>query len=194
MLPRGSPTGSVGDASGAFDAELHRRYVAYRRRQAARLLEMIPRDAIRPLYRKARTEDAGSGDGPVRDDPLASLVAYCEALLPLPPFEVWRGDLESHPDAHFQDVEESLDGPTVDAPSTMEARSFEYGRFSWTANLRAFRDNGLWRAHIAFEERSSGRAYATAPIFCEEDARELRDRFLSFDTSALQAFLRSSLP
>lgn len=186
-------SGAIGRAG---EDELRGRYAAYRRRHAARLLQMLPRQAIRPLYRRARADAGrdGGGDGAVGDDPLAFLVAYCESLLPLPPFDVWRSDLDHNPAAHFADLEESLDGPTPDAPSTMEARSVEYAGGMWIAHLRAFREDGYWRAYISFEECGSGRVHRTAAVFYERDAGELRDRFLSFESAALQAFLRSALP
>jgi len=180
----------------AGDDELRGRYAAYRRRHASRLLQMLPRAAIRPLYRRARAIAAREGalEGPLGDDPLALLVEYCESLLPLPPYDLWRQDLARNPDAHFADLEESLDGPTVDAPTTMEARSVEYTGRMWIAHLRAFREDDFWRAYISFEETSSGRVHRTASVFYERDAKELRDRFLSFESGALQAFLRSALP
>lgn len=176
--------------------ELHVRYAAYRRRQAARLLQMLPRDAIRPLYRRARFEAVrdGAGQDVVGEDPLAFLVAYCESLLPLPPFEVWRDDFARNPDAHFADLEDSLDGPTQEAPSTMEARSLVVAGQKWIAHLRAFQEGGFWRAFISFEECGTGRLQRTASVFYERDAGELRDRFLSFEPEALRAFLRSALP
>ena len=124
--------------------ELRTRYVAYRRRHATRLVRMLPRDAIRPLYRRARFEAVrdGGGGAELAEDPLALLVAYCETLLPLPPFEIWRADFERNPDAHFVDLEDSLDDPTPEAPSTMESRGIELGDDRWTAHLRAFREDG----------------------------------------------------
>lgn len=181
------------DVTSALDAEeLQARYAAYRRRQVARLVQMLPREAIRPLYRRARAE--GSEGDASHDDPLAVLMSYCERLLPLPPFDVWRADLEANPDAHYGDLEDSVDGPTADAPSTMDARAFQYGDRPWLARLRSFRDAGLWRAYIAFEERDTGRVHRTATVFCEHDAATLRERFVAFDSAALGAFLRSALP
>lgn len=176
--------------------ELRERYAAYRRRQATRLVQMLPRDAIRPLYRRARAEAprAGAGATGSEDDPLALLVRYCETLLPLPPFETWCADLERNPDAHFTDMEDSADGPTADAPSTMDARTVDFGGRPWLVRLCSFRDAGVWRGYIAFEEGGSGRVHRTAAVFCEQGAQELRERFASFDSSALQAFLRSALP
>lgn len=178
------------------EAELRSRYEAYRRRQASRLVQMLPREAVRPLYRRARDEArradalADGGEG----DPLALLVRYCERLLPLPPFDVWREDLGAHPEGHFADLEESADVPTAAAPSTMEVRALEVAGRPWLAHLRSFREAGLWRGYISFEEEGSGRAHRTAAVFCEPDAGELRERFLSFEHAALEAFLRSALP
>jgi hypothetical protein len=178
------------------DTELRERYEGYCRRQASRLVQLLPRDAVRPLYRRARDEarraDALADGGEA--DPLALLVRYCRSLLPLPPFEVWREDLRSHPGEHFADLEESADVPTADAPSTMEVRSLEVHGQAWLAHLRSFREAGLWRGYISFEEEGSGRMHRTAAVFCESDAGELCERFLSFEHATLEAFLRSALP
>lgn len=178
------------------EPELRERYEGYCRRQASRLVQLIPREAVRPLYRRARDEarraDALADGGEA--DPLALLVRYCRALLPLPPFEVWREDLRANPGGHFDDLEESADVPTADTPSTMEVRSLEVQGRAWLAHLRSFREAGLWRGYISFEEEGSGRAHRTAAVFCESDAGELRERFLSFEHQALEAFLRSALP
>jgi len=178
------------------DVELRQRYEAYCRRQASRLVQMVPREAVRPLYRRARDEarraDALADGG--ETDPLALLVGYCRSLLPLPPFEVWREDLRVHPEGHFGDLDESADAPTADAPSTLEVRTLEVHGRPWLAHLRSFRQAGLWRGYISFEERISGRVHRTAAVFCESDAGELRERFLSFEPAALEAFLRSALP
>ena len=171
-------------------------YEAYRRRQAVRLVQMLPRDAVRPLYRRARDEARRLGalaEGG-EDDPLALLVDYCLRLLPLPPFEVWLGDLRAHPDGHLTDLAESAEGPTAEAPSTMEVRSVEYNGRAWLARLRSFREQDLWRGYIAFEEGDSGCVHRTAAVFCEHHPSDLRERFLSFESAALQAFLRSALP
>lgn len=170
--------------------ELERRYEAYRRAQAGRLVRMLPREAIRPLYRKAcaAVGDPGSGD------PLALLVRYCEDLLPLPPYEVWRTDVELHPAAYLADLDESVEAPTVDAPSTVVDREMNVRGRSWRASLRSFRDEGVWRGFIAFESDGDPLIHRTGTIFCESDPTELRERFLSFEPATLEAFLRSSLP
>ncbi|HKJ02771.1 MAG TPA: hypothetical protein VJ997_09960, partial [Longimicrobiales bacterium] len=78
--------------------ELQDRYDAYRRRQATRLVQMIPREAVRPLYRRAReARRLGALGDPGDDDPLALLVAFCQRLLPLPPFDAWLEDLRTNP-------------------------------------------------------------------------------------------------
>lgn len=173
--------------------ELRERYAAYRRRQASRLVRMLPREAVRPLYRRARAATSLDATGEP-DDPLAVLERYCERLLPLPPFETWYEDLARSPHAHLADTEESADAPTAAAPSTLDVRPIAYGGRAWLASLRSFREAGLWRGHIAFNEEGSELVYRTGTVFCEDDVGALHARFLSFDPSALQAFLRSALP
>jgi len=169
-------------------AELLSRYEAYRRRQARGLLHMVPRDAIRPLYRRALR--AGFGD----DDAMGALVKFCETLLPLPPFEAWLADVHRNPAAHLYDVGDSAAAPSADAPVTVETRVFSHGDRPWAAHLRSFRDGPTWRGFIAFEDRVSSRVHRTALIFRESDPVDVRERFLSFENSALVAFLRSALP
>lgn len=180
----------------AHTDEWRGRYDAYRRRQAARLVQMLPRDAVRPLYRRARDEARRLGalaEGG-EEDPLGLLVGFCERLLPLPPFQVWMSDLLAYPDSYLADLAESAEAPTAEAPSTMEVRPVEYSGRPWLARLRYFREQGLWRGYIAFEERDSGRVHRTAAVFCENHPSDLRERFLAFESTALQAFLRSALP
>jgi len=178
------------------NTELRVRYGSYRRRQAARLLQMVPREAVRPLYRRARAAALDSGVDPedVTNDPLAVLLGYCERLLPLPSFDIWHEDLRRHPDAHLEDLDDSADGPTADAPSTLATHELTFGGREWLARLRAFRDGGFWRAYIAFEEVDRDRVYRTTAVFCERDPWDLRRRFLSFEPASLEAFLRSALP
>ncbi len=188
MLGPQDSVGVLGDLPAR--SELLQRYRAYRRAQASSLVRMLPREAIRPLYRRARESLR------VRpaDDPLAVLTRYCETLLPLPPYETWLRDLRAHPDAHLRDLEESVEAPTADAPSTVEVRALSAGGRRWRASLHSFRDQGAWRGFIAFQEEGVTRRHRTAAIFCEEDPAELRERFLSFAPATLEAFLRSSLP
>lgn len=171
--------------------ELLEQYHAYCKRQARGLVRMLPRDAIRPLYRRAR--EAGYGTD-AATDPLGALVDYCETLLPLPPFERWYEDLAASPSAHLHDLDDSAAAPTADAPTTVEARLFEFNGTPWIAHLRSFRDGVAWRGYIAFEDRESRSVHRTALIFRENDPADLRDRFLDFEPIALEAFLRSALP
>lgn len=173
------------------DQELAAQYAAYRQRQARRLIRLLPREAIRPLYRRALAESARSGDS---EDPLGVLVEFCEAILPLPPFAVWREDLIAHPVEHLHELDDSADAPTADTPSTVATRTFRYGDSAWVASLRSFRDEVVWRGYIAFQDREQGTVQHTAVVFRERDPAELRERFLSFDEAALEAFLRSALP
>jgi len=171
--------------------ELVARYEAYRRRQARGLLGLIPRAAIRPLYRRALR--AGSR-AESTSDPVGILVAYCETLLPLPPFETWCVDADRNPTAHLYDVDASADAPTADAPVTLETSEFSHDQHLWMAHLRSFREGVTWRGFIVFEDPESSRVHSTALIFQESDPVDIRDRFLSFESSALSAFLRSALP
>jgi len=171
--------------------ELLVQYEAYRKRQARGLVRLLPREAVRPLYRRAL--EAGYGER-TPADPVAALVDYCETLLPLPPFEQWCDDLARFPVAHLRDLDDSAAAPTAEAPTTVEARLFEFGGDPWIAYLRSFRDGSAWRGYIAFEERQSRRIHRTALIFRETDPADLRERFLGFEPVALEAFLRSALP
>lgn len=171
-------------------AELMTRYRAYRLRQARALLHMMPREAVRPLYRKAVREGFGA-DG---SDPMAALVCYCERLLPLPPFEVWRDDVHGHPDAGDDDADDSAVMPTAEAPLTQASRHLAHGDREWTAHLRSFRDGSVWRGFIAFEETHTSSVHRTTVIFREPDAEGVRERFASFESSTLVSFLRSALP
>jgi hypothetical protein len=121
-------------------------------------------------------------------------VSFCGQLLPLPPFDVWRDDMARNADAYLVDLEEAMEGPTADAPSTVEIRTFDYAGRSWIARLRAFREEGLWRGYIAFQEDGTGGVHRTATVFCEDEPGELRERFLSFEPIAIEGFLRSALP
>jgi hypothetical protein len=171
--------------------ELEAQYAAYRRRQARGLVRLLPREAVRPLYRCA-VED--SEVGVASADPLGALLQYCERILPLPPFETWCEDIRLHATAHLRDLDDSADAPTADAPASVVARRFEFDDAAWIATLRSFREGTTWRGYIAFEHAGSHDVHRTTLIFREEDPVGLRQRFLDFDTRALQAFLRSALP
>lgn len=185
------------DVEGAQEARLPREelvghYAAYRRREARTLVGMLPKEAVRPLYRRAVQDSADTPDG---DDPMTLLLAYCERLLPLPSFEVWLADLRRWPDAHWSALENSADAPSPAAPATVDVRGFVRDSRSWLARLRAFRDGDAWRGFIAFEEDGTrGPTHRTTLIFRESSLSELRDRFRGFESASLEAFLRSALP
>ena len=186
-----SATTSEADLVEPTQRELQDRYRSYCFRQARRLLGMMPREAVRPLYRRALR---GMKVDSLGEDPMTRLVEFCENLIPLPPFEVWVADLRRNPEAHLLDLQDAADAPTALAPATLEARRLDRKGASWVARLRGFRDHDAWRGFIAFEEASVGTVHSTAIIFREHDASALRERFLSFESATLEAFLRSSLP
>lgn len=175
----------------AAPADLREQYRSYRTRQATALAHMLPREAVRPLYRRALRD---GGHERAHEDPLGLLVEYCERILPLPPFEVWLRDMTLNPTAHLEALGDSAGAPTADAPATIESRSFEVGGEPWTAHLRTFRDGLAWRGFIAFEERRTGRVLCTALVFRESTPSDVHDRFLGFEPASLEAFLRSALP
>ena len=164
------------------------RYQEYRRRQAAALLSLIPREAIRPLYRYA----LGGRQGPAEEDSLALILSFCEKLLPLPPFEVWLSDRRAHPAAHLDEAGARLED--LQGHVTVEARPVEAFGDLWRADLDVHRDDGIWRGHITYRSADGSRAHATGEIFREGAADAVRDRFLEFDDHTLKAFLRSALP
>jgi hypothetical protein len=175
-------------ARGASRSELAAQYAAYRRRQARGLIRLLPREAIRPLYRRALER------GGAAEDPLEALLRLCEQLLPLPPFDTWLEDRRAHATAHLQDLDDSAEAPTAEAPTTVEARRFAFAGNPWIARLRSYREGDRWRGYIAFEDEGARRVHRTALIFSEGDPVDVRERFLDFDLAALQAFLRSALP
>ena len=172
--------------------ELEAQYAAYRRRQARGLIRLLPREAIRPLYRRALADGLGAEEASA--DPLGALLRYCEGLLPLPPFEDWLEDVRLNAAAHLHDLDDSAEAPTAEAPTTVEARRFAFEGDPWVAHLRSYRDGPTWRGYIAFEDAGANRVHRTALIFRESDPVDVRERFLGFDVAALQAFLRSALP
>jgi len=175
------------------DPELKSRYRAYRSRQAQALVSVLPHEAIRPLYSKARIW-AGEVGIPLGKDPLATLLLYLQELIPLPPFEIWLADRAAHLDAHLE--EEFASEPAhhrVSPPVTVESRGMEMGGRRWRASLKLFRRDDAWRGFITFRRAGDEAGVRTADIFREEDPEEIRDRFKAFHSGTLQAFLRSVL-
>lgn len=185
--PAGAPwTGSVAEESAE---ELRARYEAYRRTQLAALPRLLPREAVREVYRAARE---ASGDTPV-DDPLALLAAWCGRVLPLPPYEVWLEDYRRNRDAYLETLGEAPATPTRAAPVTVDLRTLEHAGRRWYAGLDVFRADGGWRGVITFHA-GEGRLHRTGEVFRGTDPADVRERFLSFDEATLGAFLRSVLP
>lgn len=184
-------TGTDTERQRLTQEELLHQYQAYRRRQARRLIRLLPLEAVRPLYRRALQQGFGEASPA---DPLAALVLYCESLLPLPPFAEWYDDFARYPSAHLQDLDDSAEAPTAEAPSTLAARPFDVQDERWLAYLRCFRDGVTWTGYITFENERSRHLHRTALIFRESDPVDLRERFLGFETTTLHAFLRSALP
>ena len=94
--PVGAPVGPPVDrldheGSLRHSAALKGRYEEYCRQQVFLLLEIVPREAVRPLYRRARTWAIERGIHESKD-PMSTLRLFCREVLPLPPFEVWLMD------------------------------------------------------------------------------------------------------
>ena len=181
------------DAPAETPEVLFFRYHAYRRRQAARLLYVMPREAVRELYGKAREWAKERGLHDTRD-PMATLIRFAEHILPLPPLEVWLADRQRNPLHHMEDVGEGPHTAIAARPSKLEDRRFEYGGRQWIASLNVFLDGGMWRGFLRFREPGRTRWHHTANIFLEETATEVRERFREFDGATLGAFLRSVIP
>jgi len=196
VLPGGSD-GSPGARSVrglvSEDPRLKSRYRDYRARQAQALISLLPHEAVRPLYARARAW-AGESGVPVGKDPLATLLLFLQDLLPLPPFEAWLKDRSENLEAH---LEEEFSSPPayqrITPPVTVESRVVQLGDSQWRASLNLFRRDEVWRGFISFRPVDDGPGVRTADIFREEDPEEIRNRFLSFKPHTLQAFLRSVL-
>lgn len=170
-----------------------RAYRAYRRRQAAELLEVMPDEAVRPLYRRARRW-AVERDRHDAKDPMRTLLAYCESLLPLPPFDVWLRDASGRSEAHLDELDRSRPSLENDAPLALEVRSFTAGDREWRATLNLYRKAGAWRGFVGFRSAGRGGSFRTAEIFREPGPRDVVARFRNLDDASLRAFLRSVRP
>lgn len=181
------------------DSELRGRYEAYRLRQARALASILPTEAVRPLYARAREWSKTLGGSKPRaeqeHDPLALFILYLQELLPLPPLEVWLEDRVHHFQAHLEEEFESAQAHQRPSPPvTVESRGVVLDRQRWTAVLNLFCRDGAWRGFIAFQTANEAEALRTTDIFREENPEEIRGRFLAFHDQTLQAFLRSVLP
>lgn len=194
------------------EARLEELYQRYCRAQGAALLSLLPREAVRPLYREAlaRRETSPGSDAAMETDPMGILAEHCASILPLPPFQLWVRDFQAHRMEYLEELTRAL-GPQGRSESVeVEAVPFLSGRQQWVAGLQLFRDGEAWRGFIVFIPQAGqdqlapdapGRSQArlsgqvrTADIFREELPGEVRNRFRDLSPAALHAFLRSSLP
>ena len=172
---------------------MEERYRAYRLRQAQGLISLLPREAIRPLYSRARAW-AGENGIALGKDPLATLLLFAQEIIPLPPLEIWMADRADHLDAHVEEEFASSPAHRHDSPPvTVASRGLEMSGRRWHASLRLFRRDEAWRGFIAFRSPGEGPGLRTADIFREEEPEAIRDRFLAFHAGTLEAFLRSVL-
>lgn len=179
--------------SATSSEDLRRRYQEYRRRQGAALPSLIPRDAVRALYRASLEEGARSHAGSV-DDAFGLLARFCEALLPLPPFEVWKEDYVSNRAEYLDEARAWGAEDTAAAAVTVCSRTLEHQGRIWRAELHVREGALFWSGHIAFSSSTEPRSYRTGEIFREARAADVRSRFVEFDSPTLAAFLRSALP
>ena len=169
------------------------RYEEYCRQQVTLLLEIIPREAVRPLYRRARIWATERGLHDTKD-PMSTLRVFCRELLPLPPFEVWRLDYENHRVAHAGGrVEWVLLAEPMD-PIAVDVRRMEHEAEPWHGTLEVYQSGAAWRGLIRFQREGEEGQFRTGEIFCEDDLQDLRTRFNSFTASTMSALLRSTLP
>lgn len=175
------------------EAQLKARYEQYRRRQAARLVTLIARDAVRPLYRTARARALQRAAFDPKD-PARALVELCLQLLPLPPFERWREDLANNPLAHLEDEAWGARPRTHRRSTLTDTRTLAHGGSVWHAALNVYADEDGWRGFIAFHSPGRPASLRTADIFREPTPADVRERFRSFEPHTLEAFLRSVLP
>ena len=176
------------------DPDLETRYREYCLRQAKALVSILPKEAIRPLYARAREWGRETGKE-VEKDPLATFLLFLQEVIPLPPRDVWEADRAQNLADH---VKEEFDSPAAQhrasPPVTVESRGMEMDGRRWRATLNLFRRDEAWRGFIVFNLIGQPEAARTTDIFREEDPDEIRNRFLGFHNQTLQAFLRSVLP
>ncbi len=181
------------DRGSTPEVALKARYEEYCQQQVSILLQIIPREAVRPLYRHARTWATERGLHESKD-PMSTLRVFCRDLLPLPTLEVWLLDYDAHRAAHV--VAGSGWSPRTDAmePIAVESRRVEHEAEPWSGTLEVYRSGDGWRGLIRFQRDGEKDQFRTGEIFCEDSLQDLRTRFISFAAPTLSAFLRSTLP
>ncbi len=181
------------DRGSTSEVALKARYEEYCQQQVSILLQIIPSEAVRPLYRHARTWATERGLHESKD-PMSTLRVFCRDLLPLPTLEVWLLDYDAHRAAHV--VAGSGWSPRTDAmaPIPVESRRVEHEAEPWSGTLEVYRSGDGWRGLIRFQRDGERDQFRTGEIFCEDSLQDLRTRFISFAAPTLSAFLRSTLP
>lgn len=179
-------------------ASLESLYLEYCRAQARELLGLIPREGIRPLYRRALewAGEAEAGRDPDGEDrePLDLMEAYClSELIPLPPFRVWARDYLANRKLYLTELDRAPRPARDGEPVDVDLRELEWGGRRWTATLRLRRGDGDWRGAVAFRSGEDAGA-TTGEVFRETTPFAVRDRFRRLEQTTLQAFLRSALP
>lgn len=181
-------TVSLSDSGG-----LKGRYEEYCRQQVTLLLEIIPREGVRPLYRRARLWATEGGVHETKD-PMSTLRRFCRDVLPLPPFDVWLVDYERHRLTHAGSGAEWAPLAEPMEPVAVDVRRVEHEAERWHGTLEVYRGGEAWRGLICFQREGEEAHFRTGEIFYEDDLQNLRDRFNSFTVPTMSAFLRSTLP
>lgn len=191
---RGVPADPLEHTALPFDARaLEGCYEEYCRQQVTLLLEIIPREAVRPLYRRARIW-ATERELHETKDPMSTLRGFCRELLPLPPFEVWFRDYEKHGATHGRKGVEWAFLSEPMKPIAVDVRRLEHEAEPWRGTLEVYRGGDAWRGRIRFQRDGDGHHFRTGEIFYEDELQHLRDRFNLFTVPTMSAFLRSTLP
>ena len=125
---------------------------------------------------------------------MSTLRLFCHAVLPLPPFDVWLMDYETHRLAHMSVGLGLLPLPEPMEPIAVEFRRWEHEAEPWRGTLEVYRGGDAWRGQIRFRRDGEKGHFRTGEIFRENNLQDLRDRFSSFTALTLSAFLRSTLP
>jgi len=126
---------------------------------------------------------------------MATLLAYCEKLLPLPPYDVWAADYNSHRLAYMEELARPPLTPVETEPVMVSVRGIQPpDEPTWYATLLVGHDGMDWRGHIRFHNDVTEDSHRTSEIFIEDDLDSVKERFAAFTDATLVAFLRSTLP
>ena len=189
----GAPPGLGDPTVFPSDAEAVKgRFEEYCRQQVTLLLEIIPREAVRPLYRRARIWATERGLHEAKD-PMSTLRGFCRKLLPLPPLEVWLADCDHRVANPGAGVEwGTLSDPMK--PIAVDVRRIDHDSGPGRRTLEGERSWDGWRGRNLVQRDGEEEYFRTGEIFREDDVQDLRNRFRSFTVSTMSAFLRSTLP